>query len=111
MLDGRVEDAEPAGKVLLDRELGLELGLQLELLGVVALLLALRHERPERAALEAVDPVDRLLCAVELEGRGEQLDDADLSPSDGIVPPDDLSLDEARELFEGEGLIPDLPAV
>jgi len=27
------------------------------------------------------------------------------------VPPDDLSLDEARELFEGEGLIPDLPGV
>jgi hypothetical protein len=41
--------------------------------------------------------------------RGERLDDADLSPSDGIVPPDDLSLDEARELFSGEGLIPDLP--
>jgi hypothetical protein len=27
-----------------------------------------------------------------------------------IVPPDDLSLEEARELFSGEGLIPDLPA-
>jgi hypothetical protein len=41
--------------------------------------------------------------------RGERLDDADLTPSDGIVPPDDLSLDEARDLFSGEGLIPDLP--
>ena len=41
---------------------------------------------------------------------GERLDDADLTPSDAIVPPDDLSLEEARELFEGEGLIPDLPA-
>ena len=36
--------------------------------------------------------------------------DDDLSASEGIVPPDDLSLDEARQLFEGEGLIPDLPA-
>jgi hypothetical protein len=40
---------------------------------------------------------------------GEQLPDADLHPSDVIVPPDDLSLEEARELFTGEGLIPDLP--
>ncbi len=41
---------------------------------------------------------------------GEPLDLADLSGSDVIVPPSDLSLDEARELFSGEGLIPDLPA-
>jgi hypothetical protein len=40
---------------------------------------------------------------------GEKLPDADLHPSDAIVPPTDLSLDEARELFAGEGLIPDLP--
>jgi hypothetical protein len=41
--------------------------------------------------------------------RGDRLDDADLSPSDAILPPEDLTLDEAKELFEGEGLIPDLP--
>jgi len=41
---------------------------------------------------------------------GEKLDDADLSPSDAIIPPEDLSLEEARELLEGEGLIPDVPA-
>jgi hypothetical protein len=40
---------------------------------------------------------------------GEPLDLADLSASDVIVPPVDLSLDEARELFSGDGLIPDLP--
>ena len=40
---------------------------------------------------------------------GARLADDDLSPSEAIVPPEDLSLDEARELFEGEGLIPDLP--
>jgi hypothetical protein len=41
---------------------------------------------------------------------GTRLPDADLSPSEAIIPPDDLTLDEVRELFEGEGLIPDLPA-
>src|SRR5438046_882091 len=72
-LDGRVEEPEPGRQVLLDRELFVELRLQLELLGVVALLvLAARHERPERAALVAVDEVDRLLAAVEAERRGEQ---------------------------------------
>lgn len=40
---------------------------------------------------------------------GERLDDAHLAPSDLIVPPADLSIDEARELFSGDGLIPDLP--
>jgi hypothetical protein len=55
----------------------LELRLQLELLGVVALLAVnFRHERPERAALEAVDPVDTAAVeALALEGEhgGEQL--------------------------------------
>ena len=40
---------------------------------------------------------------------GTKLADDDLAPSDAIVPPEDLSLDEAHELLEGEGLIPDLP--
>jgi hypothetical protein len=30
--------------------------------------------------------------------------------SDVIVPPSDLTLDEAQELLTGEGLIPDLPS-
>jgi hypothetical protein len=47
--------------------------------------------------------------AERVRSKGEQLPDADLHPSDAIVPPTDLSLDEARQLFEGEGLIPDLP--
>jgi hypothetical protein len=41
---------------------------------------------------------------------GTRLPDEDLSASEGIIPPDDLTLDEARELFEGDGLIPDLPS-
>jgi chromosome condensin MukBEF complex kleisin-like MukF subunit len=41
---------------------------------------------------------------------GARVPDEALDESDAIIPPDDLSLDEARQLFEDEGLIPDLPA-
>ena len=53
----------------------------------------------------------RLLAtmASSVRDRGERLPDDDLSASDAIVPPEDLSLDEAKQLFDGEGLIPDLP--
>jgi hypothetical protein len=64
-------------------------------------------------AVEAGDEenIHRLLglMAKTVRERGERLADDDLSASDLIVPPDDLSLEEARELFTGEGLIPDLP--
>ena len=40
---------------------------------------------------------------------GEPLDPSRLCASDLIVPPSDLSLAEAKELFSDEGLIPDLP--
>jgi hypothetical protein len=40
---------------------------------------------------------------------GSRLPEEDLSPSEAIIPPEDLSLEEARRLFEDEGLIPDLP--
>lgn len=42
--------------------------------------------------------------------RGEQLSDDDLSGSDLIIPPSDLTLEETRKLFSDEGLIPDLPS-
>jgi hypothetical protein len=41
--------------------------------------------------------------------RGERLPDDDLSASDLIIPPSDLTLEETRKLFSEEGLIPDLP--
>ena len=44
-----------------------------------------------------------------VRSNGARLRDDDLSPSEAVIPPDDLSLDEARRLFEDEGLIPDLP--
>jgi hypothetical protein len=46
-----------------------------------------------------------------VRNEGVQLPPEDLSPSDIMIPPPDLSLEETRLLFEGEGLIPDLPGV
>jgi hypothetical protein len=44
-----------------------------------------------------------------VRSNGARLADNDLTPSGAVIPPDDLSLEEARRLFEDEGLIPDLP--
>ena len=69
-------------------------------------------EQAERA-LEAGDQkhfselLERMAEAVRTNG--SRVPDEDLSPSEAIIPPEDLTLDEARELFEGDGLIPDLP--
>jgi hypothetical protein len=70
-------------------------------------------EQAERA-LQAEDTeqlaelLERMAEAVRTNGA--RVPDEDLTPSEGIVPPPDLTLEEAKELFEGEGLIPDLPA-
>lgn len=65
------------------------------------------------AALEANDETEldaRLDDMWRLvQERGERLPDEDLHASDLIVPPSDLTLDETRELFSEDGLIPDLP--
>jgi len=45
-----------------------------------------------------------------VRSEGQRLPDDDLSPSDVVVPPSDLTLDETRKLFSEQGLIPDLPA-
>ena len=44
-----------------------------------------------------------------IRDRGEQLPDEDLSSSDLIIPPSDLTLEETRKLFSDDGLVPDLP--
>jgi len=60
--------------------------------------------------------VDALNASVEemwelVRANGTPLPADELTPaSDVIVPPADLTLEEARELLTGEGLIPDLPA-
>lgn len=65
------------------------------------------------AALEAANEDDyrRLVdeIAAILRERGTRLPDDDLRPSDGFVPPNDLSLEEAKKFFADDGLIPDLP--
>jgi hypothetical protein len=48
---------------------------------------------------------EELLHLVRTEG--EPLDADDLEPSEFILPPPDLTFPEAREEFNGEGLIPD----
>ena len=45
-----------------------------------------------------------------VQDRGARLADDDLSPSDVVIPPSDLTLVETKRLFSDEGLIPDLPA-
>ena len=45
-----------------------------------------------------------------VRSRGEELSADDLSTSDVIIPPPDLTLEETRALFSDAGLIPDLPS-
>ena len=40
---------------------------------------------------------------------GEELPEDDLSASDIVIPPSDLTLEETRRLLSDDGLIPDLP--
>ncbi len=65
------------------------------------------------AALEAANEIEldqRLDEMFELvRSQGERLPDDELAPSDAVIPPSDLTLEETRELFSGDGLIPDLP--
>ena len=66
------------------------------------------------AALEANDETEldaKLDEMAELvRSSGEALPDDDLSPSDLVIPPSDLTLEETRRLLSDDGLIPDLPA-
>ena len=45
-----------------------------------------------------------------VRAEGKPLTHAELKPSDVVIPPSDLTLEETRKLFSEEGLIPDLPA-
>ena len=42
---------------------------------------------------------------------GVKLADDELAPSDAVIPPEDLSLEEAQELLQDEGFIPDMSDV
>jgi hypothetical protein len=66
-------------------------------------------------AMEAIDrqdeaELDRYLdeMAELVRREGSRLPDDDLSPSDAVVPPSDLTLAETAKLLSEEGFIPDL---
>jgi hypothetical protein len=68
----------------------------------------------DNAAVEAVEAGDearfqelwgQMLALIESDGNA--LGDDELVASDIILPPRDISLEEARNEFTGEGLIPD----
>jgi plasmid stability protein len=78
--------------------------------------LARRLNELDDEAGRAVEAEDQEALSAALKGlaelvraEGTRVEDTDLTPSDAIVPPEDLTLAEAHELLEGEGLIPDLP--
>jgi hypothetical protein len=66
------------------------------------------------AAVEAGDEptldqaLDEMFELVKREG--EPLADDEISTSDVLIPPSDLTLEETRQLMTQEGFIPDLPA-
>ena len=66
------------------------------------------------AALEANDEeqldgfLDQMADLVRSEGT--RLADDDLSASEIVIPPSDLTLEETRQLFSDDGLVPDLPS-
>ena len=66
-------------------------------------------------AMEAIDrqdeaELDRYIdeMAEVVRSDGSRLPDDDLSPSDAVVPPSDLTLAETAKLLSDEGFIPDL---
>jgi hypothetical protein len=50
--------------------------------------------------------VTEIVQTITLEG--QKLDDKELIESDIIVPDTDISIDQARRVFQGEGIIPEL---
>lgn len=79
-------------------------------------LLGRLNELDERAqaAADAGDEteLDRLLDEMWslVQSEGERLADDALDPSDVLIPPSDLTLEETKRLFSEQGLIPDPPA-
>jgi hypothetical protein len=68
------------------------------------------------AAMAALDADDEATLDARLDDmwhvvreQGRRLPDEDLHPSDLIIPPSDLTLEETRALFSEDGLVPDLP--
>ena len=63
-------------------------------------------ERGDEPSLDA--KLDEM--AVLVRANGEPLAEDDISASDIVIPPSDLTLEETQRLLSDDGLIPDLPA-
>ncbi len=65
-----------------------------------------------QAATDAEDEptLDRILdeMAALVREQGEAMPDDDLSTSDFVIPPSDLTLEETKRLLSHEGFIPDI---
>jgi hypothetical protein len=61
-------------------------------------------DRDDEAELDRY--LDEMAALVRRDG--DRLPEDDLSPSDAIVPPSDMTLEETKLFFSDEGLIPDL---
>ena len=61
-------------------------------------------DRDDEAELDRY--LDEMAALVRRDG--ERLPEDDLSPSDAIVPPSDMTLEETKMFFSDEGLIPDV---
>ena len=75
-----------------------------------------RLNQLDERAQEALDrddegELDRYLdeMAGLVRREGERVPDNEIAASDAIVPPSDLSLEETKQFFSEQGLIPDLP--
>jgi hypothetical protein len=72
------------------------------------------NELDDRAqqALDREDEADLDRCLDEMaaliKSSGERVPDDELATSDAIVPPSDLTLEEAKQFFSEQGIIPDL---
>jgi hypothetical protein len=66
--------------------------------------------RLDEDAVGRLNELDRYLdeMAALVRRDGERLPEDDLSPSDAIVPPSDMTLAETKMLFSEQGLIPDV---
>jgi hypothetical protein len=77
--------------------------------------LASKLNELDDAVMQAVDAGDEKALwqglqtlAEAVRSNGTRLSDEELVPSDAVIPPEDLSLDEARDLLSDEGFIPDV---
>src|SRR5215213_9388008 len=109
---GTLEDFSAGGETPLDRELA-ALASSSEVDADLERLKAEVGAGQGSKALEAGDEetLDRHLEEMWalVKSEGKELPAESLEASDCIVPPADLTLEETRALFDGEGLIPDLP--